>query len=123
MCSRGKQVCSRHVYLSAWTKLDLVQLHHRLTVLVTGTVQVAEIQAGWQKPLDVKGLTWTEPQELGGRQLASVEHIRTSQALLDVVKGMTCTQSLALDLLGVLAAKHRASWHRTMSCHCKHPCN
>lgn len=98
-------------------------MYHRLTVLVTGTVQVAEIQAGWQKPLDVKGLTWTEPQALGGRQLASVEHIRTSQALLDIVKGMTCTQCCALDLLDVLAAKHRASWHSIMSCQYKHPCN
>lgn len=59
--------------------------------MVAGTVQVAEIQAGWQKPLDVKGLTWTEPQALGGRQLASVEQVRTSQALLDIVKGMAWT--------------------------------
>lgn len=74
-----------------------VWLHHKL-VVVTGTVQVAEIQAGWQKPLNVKGLTWTEPQVLGGRQLASVEHIRTTQALLDIVKGMACSQRLALAL-------------------------
>ena len=76
---------------------------HRNMVVVTGTVQVAEIQAGWQKPLDVKGLTWTEPQALGGRRLASVEHIRTTQALLDIVKGMASSQRLALDLLDVFA--------------------
>ena len=69
-------------------------------MVVTGTVQVAEVQAGWQKPLDVKGLTWTEPKALGGRQLASVEQIRTTQALLDIVKGMACSQCLALNLFG-----------------------
>ena len=60
-------------------------------VVNTGTVQVAEVQAGWQKPLDVRGLTWTEPATLGGRQLASVEQIKTSIALLDIVKGVAYT--------------------------------
>ena len=82
----------------------------------TGTVQVAEIQAGWQQPLDVKGLTWTEPQAIGGRQLTSVEQIRTTQALLDIVKGMACSQCLALDALDVLATKYTALWYRFMSC-------
>ncbi|KAL3146757.1 hypothetical protein ABBQ38_014741 [Trebouxia sp. C0009 RCD-2024] len=54
---------------------------------VPGTVQVAEIQARWQQPLDVRGVTWTEPTTLGGRQLASVEQIKTSIALIDVVRG------------------------------------
>ncbi|DBB18517.1 TPA: hypothetical protein ACH3X3_000157 [Trebouxia sp. C0006] len=45
------------------------------------------MQIGWHQPLDVSGLTWTEPQELGGRQLASVDHINTTKALLDIVRG------------------------------------
>lgn len=56
-------------------------------LFVPGTVQVADMQIGWQQPLDVSGLTWTEPQELGGRQLASVDHINSSRALLDIVRG------------------------------------
>lgn len=87
--SRGKQVCSRQACSNSRTlqsPSEPVQWCHRLLVL-TGTVQVADIEAGWQKPLDVRGLTWTEPQELGGRQLASVEHIRTTKALLDIVRG------------------------------------
>lgn len=68
-----------------------LKMNNCIMLVVAGTVQVAEIQAGWQKPLDVKGLTWTEPEALGGRQLASVEQVRTSQALLDIVKGMVWT--------------------------------
>ncbi|DBA73186.1 TPA: hypothetical protein ACH3X1_011265 [Trebouxia sp. C0004] len=60
---------------------------------VPGTVQVADMQIGWQQPLNVSGLTWTEPQELGGRQLASVDHISTTNALLDIVRGHSPTSS------------------------------
>ncbi|KAL0043492.1 hypothetical protein WJX79_006229 [Trebouxia sp. C0005] len=56
-------------------------------MFVPGTVQVTDMQIGWQQPLDVSGLTWTEPQELGGRQLASVDRVNTSRALLDIVRG------------------------------------
>lgn len=45
------------------------------------------MQAGWLKPVDITGLTWTEPEELGGRQLASVEQVKTTKALLDIVRG------------------------------------
>lgn len=49
---------------------------------------MAEIHAGWQQPVDVRGVTWTEPTTLGGRQLASVERIKTSIALIDIVRGI-----------------------------------
>lgn len=48
---------------------------------------MADVQAGWLKPVDITGLTWTEPEELGGRQLASVEQVKTTKALLDIVRG------------------------------------
>ena len=45
------------------------------------------MQVGWTKPLNVEGLSWTEPEQLGGRQLASVEQIRSSTTLLDMLRG------------------------------------
>lgn len=86
----SEQVCARSAYVCQHYCSQLYRLHQQvhMPALAAGTVQVAEVQAGWQKPLDVRGLTWTEPQELGGRQLASVEHMRTTKPLLDIVKGM-----------------------------------
>lgn len=73
------------------------EAHHHRGICLAGTVRMADMQVGWRKPLDVTGLTWTEPQELGGRQLASVEHIKTTKALLDMVTGEFCGYS-ALQL-------------------------
>ena len=54
---------------------------------VTGTVSVSQMQVGWTTPLNVEGVSWTEPEQLGGRQLASVEQIRSSATLLDMLRG------------------------------------
>ena len=72
------------------------------------------MQIGWHQPLDVSGLTWTEPQELGGRQLASVDHINTTKALLDIVRGGTML--LVSQRLKHAAAPHSHSGDST----CKH---
>ena len=52
-----------------------------------GTVAFSDVSMGWRTPLDISGFTWTEPEQLGGRQLASIEHIRSSASLLDMVRG------------------------------------
>lgn len=96
VCWCGKQICPRQAHLDT-SNTAIKQVNTELGRWVNaGTVQVAEIQAGWQKPLDVRGLTWTEPTTLGGRQLASVEQIKTTTTLLDMVKGMAWIQHLTL---------------------------
>lgn len=52
-----------------------------------GTVTVSDVQVGWQSPLNITGVAWTEPDHLGGRQLASIEQITSSATLLDIVRG------------------------------------
>ena len=97
----GEQICARSASnrQDCSSRLNKKQQQVHSPALAAGTVQVAEVQAGWQKPLDVRGLTWTEPEELGGRQLASVQHMRTTKPLLDIVKGSHACLAAAYDAL------------------------
>lgn len=55
--------------------------------MCAGEVTVSEMQVGWQTPLNITGVAWTEPEHLGGRQLAAVEQIKSSATLLDMIRG------------------------------------
>ena len=52
-----------------------------------GTVAISDVSMGWGTPLDIRGFTWTEPEQLGGQQLASIHQIKSPATLLDMARG------------------------------------